>query len=64
MENFKKLFRVVNYATYLLILLVLIAALFDQKILEVLEDFYFRWVFYMLILEAWITVVSRNEENS
>jgi hypothetical protein len=60
MENFKKLFRVVNYATYLLILLVLIAALIDQKILE---DFYFRWVFYMLILEAWITVVSRNEEN-
>jgi len=64
MENFKKLFRVVNYATYLLILLVLIAALFDQKILEFLEDFYFRWVFYMLILETWITVVSKNEENS
>ena len=60
MENFKKLFRVVNYATYLLILLVLIAALFDQKILE---DIYFRWVFYMLVLETWITVVSRNEEN-
>jgi len=58
--EFGKTLKVFNFVVYTILFLYLMFALLRH---DFIENFYFKWISYMLILETWLAVTTASHKD-